>query len=156
MFAWSTSDGFVGKGKDPEVANFLFLTGDAFRTLGLSAWRGRLIGSADEHACPETVAKVSYAYWQTKLGGQPIDANTKLLVDVLQLQIVGVTPPSFFGLSVGERFDIARPLCQPKELDRNWFDVGVVGRLRPGWVCSPWLGERQGFCRRCEDQKWMR
>jgi predicted permease len=134
VFAWSTSDGFVGKGNDPEVANFLFLTGDAFRTLGLSAWRGRLIGSADEHACPETVANVSYAYWQTKLGGQPIDANTKLLVDGLPLQIAGVTPPSFFGLSVGESFDIARPLCQPKELARNWFDAAVVGRLRPGWT----------------------
>jgi len=97
MFAWNTGDGFVGKGNDPEVANFLFVTGDAFATLGVSAWRGRLIGPEDDHACPETVANVSYTYWQNKLGGQPIDGNTKLLVDGLLLQIVGVTPPSFSG-----------------------------------------------------------
>ncbi len=136
MFAWNTASGFVGKGSDPEVADFLFVTGDAFRTLGLRPWRGRLIGNEDEHACPETVADVSYNYWQTKLGGQPIDGNAKLLVDDLPLQIVGVTPPSFFGLAVGESFDIVRPLCKPKELVRNWFNIAVVGRLQPGWTLA--------------------
>ncbi len=132
IFAWNKGDGLVGKGSDPEVANFLFVTGDAFRTLGVSAWQGRLIEGEDEHACPDTVADVSYNYWKTKLGARPIDANAKLLVDGQLLQIVGVTPPGFFGLAVGESFDMVRAFCQPKELARNWFNTAVVGRLRPG------------------------
>ena len=35
---------------------------------------------------------------------------------------------------MGESFDIVRPLCQPKELQRNWFNTAVLGRLRAGWT----------------------
>jgi predicted permease len=75
---------------------------------------------------------VSHAYWQSKLGSREIDANSKLIVDEVAAQIVGVTPPSFFGLAVGESFDIVMPFCQPHQLQRNLFDVTVMGRLRPG------------------------
>ena len=54
------------------------------------------------------------------------------IVDGVSAQVVGVTPPSFFGLAVGESFDIVLPLCQPQQLMRNLFDVTVMGRLRPG------------------------
>jgi hypothetical protein len=47
-----------------------------------------------------------------------------------------VTSPSFFGLSVGETFDIALPFCKPEALARNLFDVTVRGRLRPGLALS--------------------
>ena len=46
-----------------------------------------------------------------------------------------MTPPEFFGLAVGEDFDIAMPRCQPKEgLERDVFNTTVMGRLRPGWT----------------------
>src|SRR5262249_19679465 len=58
---------------------------------------------------------------------------TRLLVNGELKQIIGVTPPSFFGLAVGESFDIALPYCQPdKELRRDVFNVSVMGRLRQG------------------------
>ena len=79
---------------------------------------------------------VSHAYWQTKLGSREIDANTKLIVDGSPVQVVGVTPPSFFGLAVGESFDMIEPFCQPQQLLRNLFDVTVMGRLRPGLSLS--------------------
>ena len=56
--------------------------------------------------------------------------------------MVGVTPPEFFGLAVGNSFDVAIPFCQPKELRRDVFDVTVMGRLRSGWTrktASAWL-----------------
>ena len=87
--------------------------------LGVEPWRGRLIGPEDEHSCPGDAAVVSYDYWQNKMGGREIDAGTKLLIDRRLVQIVGVTPPSFFGVAVGERFDIAGPACTPKQLSTN-------------------------------------
>src|SRR3989442_13327956 len=53
-------------------------------------------------------------------------------------QIIGVTPPSFFGLEVGKRFDVAVPISTralwwDNVLDRRdaWW-LRVMGRLKPG------------------------
>jgi predicted permease len=134
VFAWSKPNVHVGEGSTLEQVNGIAVSGDFFRVLGVEAWRGRVLLPADEHPCPNSTAIVSYAYWQSKLAGSPIGTATKLLVDGQLMQIVGVTPPSFFGLAVGEGFDIAVPFCQPRELERNVFDVSVMGRLRPGWT----------------------
>jgi hypothetical protein len=50
--------------------------------------------------------------------------------------IVGVTPPSFFGIEVGRNFDIVLPFCAAAVSTlqrRDQFWLGAVGRLRPGW-----------------------
>jgi len=133
VFAWGKDQFGVGEGKDFQLANGIFVSGDFFDVLGIAPWRGRLTTPEDVHACPEATAVVSHAFWQSKLGGPEIGADTKLLINGELKQIVGVTPPSFFGLAVGERFDIALPFCRPKELSRNVFDITVMGRLRPGW-----------------------
>jgi putative ABC transport system permease protein len=136
IFAWSPRRFAVGEGSDFQFANGIAVSGDFFRVLGVEPWRGRLIFPEDEHACPESAAVVSHAYWQSKMGGREIDAHANLLINGKFKQIVGVTPPSFFGLAVGERFDIILPFCQPKELSRNIFEVTVIGRLRPGWTAT--------------------
>jgi predicted permease len=68
------------------------------------------------------------------MGGREPGADSKLFVNGELHEVIGVTPPAFFGLAVGETFDIARPFCQPKELQLNVFDLSVMGRLRPGWT----------------------
>lgn len=132
VFAWGEDQMRVGEGSAAQMVKGITVSGDFFPVLGVRPWRGRLIASEDEHACPASSAVVSYAFWQSKMGGRDIDANTKVLVNAELKQVIGVTPPSFFGLAVGERFDIALPFCQPKQLSRNLFDVTVMGRLRPG------------------------
>jgi predicted permease len=102
--------------------------------LGVQPWRGRLILPEDEQACPESRAVVSYAYWQTHMGGRDLASAGRLMVYGHLEQVIGVTPPGFFGLAVGESFDIALPFCQPKELRRDLFEVSVMGRLRPAWT----------------------
>ena len=136
VFAWNKHQEIVGEGGGAEQVSSLFVTGDLFRTLGVQAWRGRSIGPDDEHACPDSTVMVSHAYWQSKLGSRKIDPNVKLIVDGALVQVIGVTPPSFFGLAVGESFDIVHPFCQPQHLMRNYFDVTVMGRLRPGLILS--------------------
>jgi predicted permease len=136
VFAWSPERIGVGEGRDFQVARGISVSGDFFRVLGIEPFRGRLLAADDEHTCPGLTAVVSYAFWQSKLGARQIDGNSKLLIDNRLRQIVGVTPPSFTGLVVGERFDVAVPACMPKQLRTDVFKVTVMGRLKPGWTIA--------------------
>jgi predicted permease len=135
MFAWSVNRPYIGRGS--EIRHFVQLqvSGDFFRVLGMRPFRGRLLGPQDEGACPTSAAVASYAYWQSELGGRDLSSGIKLIADNGPIEIVGVTPPEFFGMAVGESFDLARPFCQPKDgLRRDVFEVSVMGRLRLGWT----------------------
>jgi predicted permease len=135
VFAWKTDDLRVGQGNELRRANGIRASGEFFLVLGIQPWRGRIILPEDEAgSCPSSRAVVSYSYWQREMGGRELGADTKLFVNGELHEVIGVTPPAFFGLAVGETFDIARPFCQPKELQLNVFDVSVMGRLRPGWT----------------------
>ena len=50
------------------------------------------------------------------------------------MQVLGVTPPSFFGMVVGDSFDVAYPACTPPNMQADEFSVTVMGRLKPGWT----------------------
>ncbi len=134
VFAWARVDLRVGDRSNLERVIGLVVSGDFFNVLGVRPYRGRLIQSADDRAaCPPSTAVVSHAYWSGKLGGRAID-GLRLMIDGRPHEIVGVVEPSFFGLAVGERFDVAVAFCEPKELRRELFNVSVIGRLRPGWT----------------------
>ena len=133
-FAWGTDDLRVGERSDLRPANGIFVSGEYFSTLGVQSHRGRLIGAADELPCPARAAVVSYDYWQRQMGAAELGPSTRLRINMDLYDVVGVTPPGFFGVAVGESFDIAQPMCQPNELRREVFDIAVMGRLRPGWT----------------------
>ena len=57
---------------------------------------------------------------------------------------MGATPPGFYGVSVGDRFDLAVPVCAApsiygeysritsRDARRDWW-LAMIGRLKPGW-----------------------
>jgi putative ABC transport system permease protein len=134
IFAWATPDLRVGERPDLQSVNGISVSGEFFSVLGIEPWRGRLIEPSDETACPGSRAVVSYAYWQSALGGRELGRDVRLPINGGSYEVIGVTPPGFFGLAVGESFDVAVPLCQPRELRRELFDVSVMGRLGSGWT----------------------
>ncbi len=134
VFAWSVNQRYTGKGADMRRFKALWVSGDFFSVLGVQPWRGRLLQAADEGACPTTHVVVSYGYWQSVLGSRDLREGIKFIANNDLVEVVGVTPPDFFGMVVGDNFDIALPFCQPPDaLRRDVFDVTVIGRLRPGW-----------------------
>ncbi len=135
MFAWSLNQRYVGRGSEMRHFNGLWVSGRFFPVLGVRPWRGRLLMPEDEGMCPVTRAVASYSYWQRELGGQDLAAGIKLIANNDLVEIVGVTPPDFFGMAVGQDFDLALPFCEPKEGFRSdVFEVSVMGRLKPGWT----------------------
>jgi predicted permease len=135
LFAWRPADIRIGERSNLRRADGIEVSGDFFSTLGVTPYLGRLLAMADEtSACPASVAVVSYDYWRNEMGGRPLGPGAMLRVNMDPVEVVGVTPPGFTGLAVGESFDIALPLCRAKEVRREVFDIAVLGRLRQGWT----------------------
>jgi predicted permease len=134
LFEWSINQRYTGRGAEMRHFIELRVSGNFFPVLGVQPWRGRLLQPQDEGPCPTTHAVVSYGYWQNVLGGRDLAVGIKFIADNALVEVVGVTPPNFFGMVVGENFDIALPFCADKEpLRRDVFSVSVMGRLKPGW-----------------------
>jgi predicted permease len=133
VFAWRPADMMVGKLSDGKQVHGLEVSGEFFNVLGTRPWQGRLIEPQDEAGCEISKVVASYPYWKAHMGGEPIMPNTTLMVEGRSVQVLGVTPPSFFGIVVGDRFDLAYPTCIPPNPRREMFSFSVMGRLKPGW-----------------------
>jgi predicted permease len=143
VFAWRSTGMLVGKLSDAKRVNGIEVSGEFFNVLGVAPWQGRLIEPHDEAGCELSRVVASYPYWKTQMGGQSITPSTTMMVEGRSVQVLGVTPPSFFGLSVGDRFDLAYPTCTPPNPRREMFIFNVMGRLKPGWTldrASAYLG----------------
>jgi predicted permease len=133
VFAWRANGMEVGKPGESRQVRALEVSGGFFSTLGVTPWQGRLIEPQDEAGCQLTKVVASYGFWKSQMGGVPITANTTIVVEGKSVQVLGATPPSFFGMEVGNRFDLAYPTCTPAKLRRDIFFYSVMGRLKPGW-----------------------
>ena len=133
VFAWRPDNMLLGKPSDSHRAYGLEVSGNFFNVLGVAPWQGRLIEPQDEAGCGVSKVVASYAFWKSQMGGAPITGDSTLVVDGKTVQVLGVTPPSFFGLVVGDRFDLAYPTCTPPNPRREVFAFSVMGRLKPGW-----------------------
>ena len=133
IFAWRTSDVLVGALHQSRRVPGLEVTGDFFRALGITPFQGRLIQPEDITDCQISRVVASYSFWKSQMGGQPITPGTTILAEGKSVQVLGVTPPSFFGMVVGDRFDLAYPTCNPPHPRAEMFVYSVMARLKPGW-----------------------
>src|ERR1041385_5485617 len=128
----------------PESTMGQFVSGNYYNVLGVPAVAGRVFGPEDDRIPgAHPVAVISYAYWQRRLGGSADAIGKKILIAGTPFTIIGVTPPRFFGLQVGDAPEISAPLMmQPQVMPdkeswlgqpRNTVDwLNLFGRLKPG------------------------
>jgi predicted permease len=110
------------------------VTGNYFQLLGVQAHLGRALTPADQRN-----AVVSYRYWQSALGAEPV-LGRPIHINKIAFTIVGVAPPEFFGVAIGDAPDLWIPVSnQPAIMpNRNWIDdphmfyASLIARLRPG------------------------
>jgi putative ABC transport system permease protein len=141
--AWTGQEFNLANGGEVHYAKGLRVTGDFFHVLGVQPILGRLINPEDDQpGCGTSAADISYAFWQRNYAGDPSVVGKRLTLDGNSFQILGVTPPGFIGISVGDTFDVAIPVCvEPILSPRNnrltlrhaWW-LASIGRLKPGWT----------------------
>ena len=142
---WSNQLFNLATGGEVHYAKALRVSADFFHVLGVEPLMGRLLGPADDQpGCGIGGANISFAFWQRNFGGDPGIVGERLTLDGNSFEIVGVTPPGFNGISVGDTFDIAVPICiEPIVSPRNnrltirhaWW-LASIGRLKPGWTIA--------------------
>lgn len=124
--------------------NGQLVSGNYFDLLGVVPQAGRLI-RADDDRVPEghPVAVLSDAYWRRRFGRDPAIAGKRLLLSGRAFDIIGVTPPEFFGVEVGLSPDVFLPMMMQASVmpvvgdlivkpnvNRTW--VQLLARLEPG------------------------
>jgi len=148
IFAWNS--GYttlrLGQGAATRQVSVLAVTGSFAATLGISPAAGRLFRPEDDfRGCPAPGVVLSYPFWQRELGGSLSAIGSRLFVQALSLEVIGVTPPGFAGPEVGLRFDLALPLCSLSVLNgrdtmpfdrRHYSWLNVMGRLKRGWTLA--------------------
>ena len=140
---WSNQLFNLATGGEVHYAKALRVSGEFFHVLGVEPFLGRLLRPDDDQpGCPIGGANISFAFWQRNFGGDPAIVGKRFTLDGNSVEIVDVTPPGFNGISVGDTFDVAVPICiEPIVSPRNnrltirhaWW-LASIGRLKPGWT----------------------
>jgi FtsX-like permease family/MacB-like periplasmic core domain len=109
------------------------------------------------------VAVISHGYWQRRLGGSADAIGKKILIAGTPFTIIGVTPPKFFGLQVGDAPEISVPIMmQPRVMPdkENWLGrprntvdwLSLFGRLKPGVTTAQATNGLQALFRNTQTQ----
>ena len=142
---WSDQRFNLATGGEVRYARGIRVSGEFFHVIGVEPILGRLVGPADDQpGCGTTTANISYAFWQRNFSGDRSVVGKRLTLDGNSFEVVGITPPGFNGVSVGDAFDVAVPICvEPILSPRNnrltirhaWW-LASIGRLKPGWTIA--------------------
>ena len=130
--------------KASEPLHARLVSGTYFSVLGVNPIAGRMFTDAeDQTPGGNPVAVVSYQWWQRRFGRDPAVVGKTLTIGSTVYKIIGVTPPEFFGTSVGESLDLWIPLAMNAQVPPGWGGEKAIGdpsfqalyilaRLRPG------------------------
>jgi predicted permease len=142
-FADLGSDVNVVADGEPGLARAQMASGSIFTTLGVRPVAGRLFSEGDDSPATQPVCVISDGYWKRRFGARTDIANKTVVIAGVPFNIIGVTEPSFFGLTPGSNIDVWVPLSTQPLVEPNldpkvsmftatdhWW-VQIMGRLKP-------------------------
>jgi predicted permease len=117
------------------------VSGNYFEVLGVQPAVGRVF-SQDDDRLPgaQPVAVLSHSYWTRHFGADPSVLNKVLLINNVEMTVVGVAKAGFSGVQVGKTPDIFVPLMMTPQMTLygetldKWNDywMTLLARRRPG------------------------
>lgn len=125
----------------PELVDGELVSGNYFDVLGVQPALGRMLVASDD-AVPDAnpVAVLSFSYWQRRFGSDPAIVNQSILINGRPFTVLGVAPPGFHSVVMGDTPDLFVPMTMKAEikpdvsdlLDRTSRWLNIVGKLKPG------------------------
>ncbi|HEX4230137.1 MAG TPA: ABC transporter permease [Bryobacteraceae bacterium] len=125
-----------------------------FTVLGVQPFKGRMF-STQETEQHQRLAVISYAFWQTRLGGSQSAIGANVELDGVPYQIIGILPAEF-------RFPrLSADVWIPQTTSPDWQSIQsargtgswfVVGRLRPNTTVERAQAEMDAIARRLDEQ----
>jgi predicted permease len=107
----------LSAGGPAELVTGQLLSGNWFDVLGVEPASGRLLTPADETAGSRAPAAVlSHRFWTRRFGASADSVGSSIRVNGLPVTVVGVAPPDFDGVFVGERMDVWLPVSLQHDL----------------------------------------
>jgi predicted permease len=118
-------------GERPEQLKATFATAGFFRTLGVSAARGRTFLPGEDKPDTDQVVVVSQGFWRRRLGAQPEAIGRRLTLDGVGYTVIGVMPPGFVSPE-GTAPDLWPILQLQPPKRRGPFNLRVIARRGAG------------------------
>jgi len=125
------------------VINGQLVSGEFFRTMGLTAAAGRLFEATDDRLSAAPVAVLNYGYWRSAFGGSLDAVGRTIELNNVPFTIIGVAEQRFTGITPGSDYDVWLPLSDAQRTSEpmrwqnrsgdvsNWW-LTIVGRLKSG------------------------
>jgi predicted permease len=125
----------------PDLVAAELVSGNYFDVLELQPALGRLFVASDD-LVPDAnpVAVLGFSYWQRRFGTDPRILNQNILVNGHPFTVVGVAPPRFHSVVMGDTPDLFVPMMMRAEImpgnkdleDRRSSWLNILGKLKPG------------------------
>jgi predicted permease len=123
-----------------EAAAGELVSGNYFDVLGLNPHIGRLFRQTDDETPgAHPVVVLGHGYWTRRFGADPAVVGQKVLINGNPMEVVGVAPPRFHGVLVGNSMDVYVPLMMKAQITPTWngldsrqvWWLNVFARLKP-------------------------
>jgi putative ABC transport system permease protein len=124
-----------------ERVNGELVSGNYFDVLGVHAIAGRTLTPDDDRvANGSQAAMISYGYWMRRFAGDHGVLNRSIGLNGHPMTIVGIAPPGFFGIAMGQSSDVFVPVTLKAQMTPTWDDLEnrrsrwlvLMARLKPG------------------------
>ncbi len=140
LIATDHADVGVQYHNQPELVAAELVSGNYFDVLGVRPALGRLFLAADD-VVPDAnpVVVLSFSYWQRRFGSDPSIVNQTLLVNGRPFTVLGIAPPGFHSVVMGDTPDVFAPMTMVAAIkpgvwqseDRKSAWLNIIGKLQP-------------------------
>jgi len=120
-------------GSQTDAVNGVLVSGTFFRVLGVKPAAGRLLTDEDDRVPGgHPVVVLSHGFWTRRFGGDPKVVGQAVRVNDHPMTVVGIGPPGFYGVEVGESVDVFVPLMMQPQVIPTWSRG--LGDWRARWL----------------------
>jgi len=125
----------------PDLVAAELVSGNYFDVLGIQPAAGRMFVAADDMVADSNpVVVLSFSYWRRRFGADPRIVNDAIQINGHPFTIVGIAPPAFHSVVLGDTPDVFVPMMMKAEVipgskdleDRRSSWLNIIGKMKPG------------------------